>query len=269
MPHTVTVAVSGGLDDVSGGSYYNRRMIESLTGLGWSVDVRELQGSFPSPSDSDVVAAARAIAQVPDGRNLVIDGLAGSALPGVLESHADRVRIVPLVHLPIAAEAGLSVETAARYRASEQRALASAKQVIVTGSAAVGLLAPYDLQAPIAVVEPGTDAAPLAKGSSNHEVQLLTVAALTPGKGHDILLKALARVPIDTWRLIVAGSTTRHPPSAARVKALSRELGLDARVQFAGELDREAVNRAYDAAEERDDPEDHEDARRLSESQSP
>ena len=250
MDHDVIFVVAGRLDARTGGSVYNRRIVETLCTQGWSADVRELPGAFPRPDDEAVEFAAGVFSDIPSGRVVVVDGLAGSALPGVLELHAARLRLVMLVHLPIAADVGLDDVTAARFRQSESRSLASAALVMVTGAATLPLLAAYGVGADrLALVEPGTDAAPAARGTPDGAVHLLSVATLNPGKGHDVLLQALARVPATNWQLTCAGSTTRDAVTTARVQALAHSLGLQDRVRFTGELNGEALERAYDAAE--------------------
>jgi glycosyltransferase involved in cell wall biosynthesis len=250
MAHGVTFVVAGRLDARTGGSVYNRRITESLRTLGWSVEVRELAGGFPRPDSAAIEAAGQVFDAISAGRVVVIDGLAASALPGVLERHATRLRLVMLVHLPITAEVGLGEAEGARFRAWEARALAAAALIIVTGPAALPLLAGYAMStARVTVVEPGTDAAPAARGSAGGPLQLLSVATLNTGKGHDVLLQALARVPDAGWRLTCAGSTTREPATARRVEALARALGLQEKVGFTGELTGEALDRAYDAAD--------------------
>ncbi len=132
----------------------------------------------------------------------------------------------------------------------EARSLAAAALVVVTGAATLPLLAGYAIAADrVVVVEPGTDAAPAARGTPGGPVHLLSVATLNPGKGHDLLLQALARVPITSWQLTCAGSLTRDPVTAARVQALTHSLGMQDRVRFTGELSGEALDRAYDAAD--------------------
>ncbi len=196
MDHDVTFVVAGRLDARTGGSVYNRRIVETLRTQGWSADVRELPGAFPRPDDEAVEFATGVFSDIPSGRVVVVDGLAASALPGVLELHAARLRLVMLVHLPIAADVGLDEATAARFRQSESRSLASAVLVLVTGAATLPLLAEYEVAADrVTLVEPGTDAAPAARGTPGGAVHLLSVATLNPGKGHDVLLQALARVP--------------------------------------------------------------------------
>ena len=77
----------------------------------------------------------------------------------------------------------------------EREVLAAAAAIITTSDwTRTTLSARYGLAAVVA--EPGVDAAPLAPGSAAGDA-LLCVAAVTPGKGHDVLLDALA--PLEGW----------------------------------------------------------------------
>jgi len=123
-------------------------------------------------------------------------------------------------------------------KADERRALAAAALVVVTGRSTAAALASYGVQADrIAVVEPGTDRAPLARGSRRAPMQLLCVATPNPGKGHAILFRALATVPHRNWRLTCVGSLERHPPTVARLRARLCEDGLTDQVALIGECD--------------------------------
>ena len=51
------------------------------------------------------------------------------------------------------------------------------------------------------------------------DVSLLCVATLTPRKGYEILIDALAAIPHRHWRLTCAGSLDRDAPTVARVRA--------------------------------------------------
>ena len=104
---SLTVIVPGRLDTRTGGYEYDRRMIAGLRDRGWLVDVRELDGPFPHPTSGAVEQAARVLAAIPDGTIVLIDGLACGSLPAEVEREAPRLRIVALVHLPLAAEIGL------------------------------------------------------------------------------------------------------------------------------------------------------------------
>ena len=251
MAHDVTFVVAGRLDARTGGSVYNRRIAEALRGHGWSVDVRELAGDFPRPDEGAVEAAARVFEAIPSGSVVVVDGLAASALPGVLERHATRLRLVMLVHLPIAADVGLDEASATRFRESEARSLATAALVIVTGTATLPLLAHYAIAANrVVVVEPGTDPAPAARGTPGGPVHLLSVATLNRGKGHDVLLQALARVPHHQL------ASQRVPAARPAIRPLPPACGhwpdrwvCRIACEFTGELSGEALDRAYDAAD--------------------
>jgi glycosyltransferase involved in cell wall biosynthesis len=242
--------VPGSLDSRTGGYEYDRRIVAGLRARGWSVEVRELDGSFPHPTSAALAGAARALAAIDDRGTVLIDGLALGAMPAEVEREAHRLRIVGLIHLPLAAEIGLSPDMAARLEASERRAIAAASLVIVTGRGTAAALTRNGV-APnlITIVEPGTDRGPLARGSHGGPVQLLCVATLNPGKGHEILFQALAAVGHRNWRLTCAGSLDRHPETVRRLRACLRTLGLEDRVQLAGELDAAALARCYHDAD--------------------
>src|SRR5262249_43471277 len=155
---------------------------------------------------------------------------------------ASRLRLVALVHLPLALEMGLDAGLARRFEASERRALATARQVIVTGRSTVGVLADYGVAADrIVVVTPGTDRRPLARGGEGETLRLSCVATLSPGKGHALLFRALASIEARNWTLTCVGNPRRHPATAESLRQLVRELGLDDCVEFAGELRSEAL----------------------------
>jgi glycosyltransferase involved in cell wall biosynthesis len=247
---TVTLIVPGRLETRTGGSIYDRQIAIGLRTLGWMVDVRELEGNFPDPTAEDLAAAARVLAAIPDRSIVLIDGLAFGAMPSVVEREASRLRIVALVHLPLAADVGIDAATAARLQASERRALAAAALVVATGSTTIAALQGYGVERErIVLVEPGTTRAPLARGSAAGPLQLLSVATLNPGKGHEMLFRALASIPQRDWRLTCVGSLDRHPATTARVREALRADGLADRVSLAGELDEAELADCYDRAD--------------------
>ena len=261
MPPVVLV-VPGRIDARTGGSIYDRRIVEGLRNRGWFVDVLELDASFPYATTASVEQADRALAAVRTETIAILDGLALGAMPDLIEREASRLRIVALVHLPLAATVGLDPDTAARFEQAERRALLVAERVVVTGHATLPLIARYELTADrVVVVEPGTDIAPVARGSGDHRaaggpdadpprsLELLSVATVHRGKGHDMLLTALAAVPCQTWRLTCAGSLTRDPATVEAVRAMTTTLGLEDRVSFVGDLDGPALAACYHAAD--------------------
>jgi glycosyltransferase involved in cell wall biosynthesis len=173
-------------------------------------------------------------------------------MANVVDQEAVRLKIVPLIHMPIAQETALDAESVARLDAAERRALQRAPVVVVTGRATSEILTARDphLRDRIVVVEPGTDRAPLARGAgAAPEVRLLCVGAVTPAKGHELLVRALQSIATDSWTLTCAGSVTRDPATADRVRAQILESGLNERVSFTGELSDADVSAEYDAAD--------------------
>ena len=260
-------AIPGDLETRTGGYGYDRRIIAGLRERGWSVSVVRLDDSFPFPSAAARAQAAAVLAQIPTGSTVLVDGLALGALPVEVGREAARLKIVALVHHPLAAETGLDPALAAELHTSERRALGLVRSVVVTSRATAVRLADYGVTADrITVVEPGTDPAPLARGSQGAslsaepsalspqspvpgEVALLCVATMTPRKGYELLLTALAAIPQRNWRLTCAGSLDRDPATVARVRAQLRDSGLEDRVLLAGDMDAPALGAQYDRAD--------------------
>jgi glycosyltransferase involved in cell wall biosynthesis len=250
MSKAAALVVPGTLAARTGGSIYDRRIVEGLREMGWSVRVHSLDASFPQPTQSAVAQAGAVFDSIPSATVTLVDSLALGAIPDVIEHHGSRLAIVALVHLPLAADIGIGEDDAVRVAAAERRALAVAARVVVTGRATLALLEGYNLPpANVVVIEPGTDPAPVATGSRGARIQLLSVATLNPGKGHEDLLTALAAVPSREWQLTCAGSVTRHPPTADRIRAVIREHRLDDRVSLLGELDAGALEAQYDRSD--------------------
>lgn len=255
---SVVLVVPGRLHTRTGGFIYDRQMAVGLRALGWAVDVRELDDSFPHPTTAALQHAASTFASLPANAITMVDGLALSTMPEVIEHAAARLRIVALVHQPLAAAGNTDPVAATRIERAERRALQAASLVVVTGAATRGLLEGYGLAAEtVVLVEPGT-VRPRAMrtvppgGRQERRVgplQLLSVGTISGDKGHEILLRALARVPDQEWRLTCAGSVTRDPETASRVLETTARLGLNTRVTFAGDLDAEALAACYARAD--------------------
>jgi glycosyltransferase involved in cell wall biosynthesis len=244
------LVVPGRLETRTGGYIYDRRIAEGLRAAGWTVEIRELDDSFPRPTPAALEHAAATFAAIPAGAIALVDGMALGVIPEIVEREAVRLAIVAIVHLPLAAEVGLDRDRQAVLEESERRALAGVSLAVVTGAATQALLTRHRLvPRSIVVVEPGTDPAPVARGSDGRPLHLLSVASVTPGKGHDVLLSALASVPHRDWHLTCAGSLTRAAATASRVRTRVQTLNLGGRVTLAGELDEAALAGLYGAAD--------------------
>ncbi len=242
--------VPGSLSQATGGYHYDRRLIEGLRGLGWQPHVRLLDAGFPFPTRGALAEASAVFASFADGALVMIDGLALGAMPQVLAAHAARLTLVGLVHHPLALESGLAPEVAEQLRRSEQAALHWVRHVIVTSAFTRDTLASYGV-APerISVVEPGTDAAPMAQGGSQDSCELLCVANIVPRKGHDVLIEALSTVAELPWRLTCVGNTQRSPETAAALHHRVGAAGLGARVRILGELGGFELQQCFVAAD--------------------
>jgi glycosyltransferase involved in cell wall biosynthesis len=181
----------------------------------------------------------------------VVEGLALGALPEAAERIAQRAPLVALVHHPLALEAGLSPADSRKLFESERKALAAARSVIVT-SRATGkrLNADYDVPPErITVAPPGTDRGAPAKGSLDGTLRLLSVGAVVPRKGFDVLIAALASIAGLPWRLTIAGDLTRSPTTSDKLEADIARHGLADRVDLLGAVSPQRLGTLYPSAD--------------------
>jgi glycosyltransferase involved in cell wall biosynthesis len=245
----LVLLVPGSLDSRTGGYEYDRRIVAGLRARGWSIPTYELDRSFPHPTPEARHAAAEILGTIPDGALVMIDGLAFGAMPEEARREATRLRLIALVHHPLAMETGLDKAQVEDLYESERRALAAARYVVVTSRATAADLAPYGiLPGRVSVVEPGTDRRPLARGSPGPAVRLICVATLTPRKGHDVLVRALADVG-GNWLLACVGALHFDPATTERVRRAILGYGLSDRVELVGDVAPADVTAYYDRAD--------------------
>jgi glycosyltransferase involved in cell wall biosynthesis len=247
----VHVVVPEGIDDAarsSGGNLYDRRVCEGLAALGWAVYKHAVPGAWPRPVPGEHAAVARAVQRIPDGAVALLDGLIASAAPEALVPHARRLRQVVLVHMPLGHRPGH--DDAGAVRARERAVLAAATCVVTTSVWSRRRLEElYALPTGrMHVAEPGVDAAGLAPGTDAGDA-LLCVAAVTPDKGHDVLVDALATAKDLSWRCACVGSLDRDPGFAEGVRRATQTKGLGDRVRFPGPRTGPELDRAYAAAD--------------------
>ena len=199
-----------GVDDPdrpSGGNLYDRRIADQLR----AVEHTSLR-------------------TVPDGAVVLVDGLLATP---ALVAESTRVRVVVLVHMP-------------RREPWEGEVLRAAAGVVTTSRwTRRRLLEWYGLDpARVHVAEPGTDPADLAPGTPDGS-SLLSVGAVTPLKGHDVLVAALGTLGDLTWTCRVVGSLEVDPAFAARLPGTSG----GGTVQLTGPQTREQLDATYAAAD--------------------
>ena len=243
--------LAGNVVGPSGGSVYDDRVAAGLSAQGWDVRRTDLAGSWPVGDLDARAQLAATLAAVPDGGLVLTDGLVACGVPDVIEKAAERLRIVVLVHLPLPDETGLSAAAAAELAVLERRTLRAVAAVVVTSPWAAGRLAAYDLPAGrIRIAPPGTDPAPLARGSASAGTpELLCVASVTPRKDQLTLVEALALISDLPWRCTCAGPLDRAPEYVLRVQDRIARHGLDQRLRLVGPLEGEGLATAYDSAD--------------------
>ena len=248
---TLHLFVPGSIDRPSGGSRYDRRIALELRALGWNVVITELAGAFPQGDALARDSLSAALARCADASLVLIDGLAGSALPDLVEAHAQRLKLVMLVHLPLADAVDLSESRRELYFERERRALSRVRGVIVTSRYSAARLADHGVEATrIAVVTPGVDTATRAIGSGDATTPtLLCVAAVSAQKGHDLLVEALARLSDLPWKLRCVGPVNADADFTMRLWTRISRLGLKQRITFTGALDPQAVDAEYARAD--------------------
>lgn len=176
---------------------------------------------------------------------------AARRLPWVIHWHAD---------VPIDVRRA-SVRTMYRfYRPFEQALLRRARAVIATSAPYLDsstALAPWRDKVRIIPLGIGDDlfvhvdksTLPADYGvgmwpaAEDTNLRVLAVGRLSYYKGFDVLLRALALVPAATLLLIGRGECE------AQLKSLARDLGIEARVRFAGHVDDATLSRVYREAQ--------------------
>jgi glycosyltransferase involved in cell wall biosynthesis len=250
---TVHVVVPADIDDPdrpSGGNVYDRRICRGLPAAGRPVREIAVAGTWPEPDGVARAELDRRLADVPAGADVLLDGLVAGAVPEVLASHAGRLRLVVLVHLPLGDEAGLAPATAADRTARERATLRAAAAVVATSPWAARRLAEvHGLPAErVHVAAPGVEPAALVP-TADAGARLLCVGSITPTKGQDLLVEALALVGDRTWTCRLVGPLTRDAAHVATVRELVQRHGLGDRVLVTGPRTGPALDTTYAATD--------------------
>ena len=245
MPLDLALALPGTLETLTGGSFYDRRLVDSLRAAGHGVAVVRLPEGFPDPGAAAMAQAVARLAAQPAGRVVIVDGLAFGALPTAAVAGI-AAPLVALVHHPLAMEPGLDAAVAEALWRRERDNLALARHVLVPSGHVAGLLvARYGVPAErITVLEPGVDRPAVAETATAVPPLILSVGLLDPRKGHDVLIAALERLGDLDWQAVIAGT----PRDTAHVAALEAQVAgspLRGRIRLAGRVSMEERDGLY------------------------
>ena len=219
------------LADTGGGTghAYAHGMTLALRGLGQQADVTE--GDEPSFASGTIP---------------VVDGL---LLPHLLARLPELVahEAVAVVH-HVSARAGRDAGAREAVGTIERTMLPALRRVVATSQPVAERLQQEFGVDRVAVVAPGTDDLPRSVPGSG-PLQVLSAGVLTPRKGYDTLLHAMARLSDLDWRLTIAGSAMRDPAHARQLVALISELGLTGRVTLAADPDADTMEHLWRSAD--------------------
>ena len=242
------VVLPSGVDDPrspSGGNVYGRRIGAGLPTVGRAVAEIVVDGGWPDPDPAARARLAAELASLPDGADVLLDGLVACGTPEVVVPECGRLRVVVVVHLPLGDEQGPDPDTLASRRARERAMLHAAAAVVVTSPwSARRVTDLHDLPpARVHVAPPGVDPAPLAPARPDGG-RLLALGALTPTKGHDVLVEALGAVPDLHWSARVTGPQP-DAAHAAAVRSLVARHRLGDRVELTGPVSGPALDAVW------------------------
>jgi len=237
-------AIPGDITTQTGGYIYNNHVLRGLRDQGREVALITLGASYPDPTPADATDAAKKLAAVPSDCAVIIDGLAFGALDTAAVA-AMSAPVVALVHHPLAYEGGLEKVRREHLLQTERANLRLAAHVVVTSPNTAGILSSVYgvLIENITIARPGIDK--MSRVSEPVDPPLiLSVGIQLPRKGHDVLLRALARIAHLPWQAIIVGAV-RDKAYGASLVQLRDELGLGARVSIAGQVSDDVLATLY------------------------
>lgn len=226
-------AIPGDLSTPTGGYIYERRLLEGLWAQGRDVTHIRLGTSFPDPTETDMADAIAQLAALEPDRAVILDGFISATLDTQALA-ALPLPTVAVVHHPLALESGLDAERRDRLYRVERDNLVHIDHVVVPSpNTARTLTASYGVAADrITIARPGTDRPTRPRAPATPPL-ILSVGIQHPRKGHDTLLRALARLTHLDWTAVIAGKAY-DPAHAALLDRLLDETGLRDRVRIAG-----------------------------------
>jgi glycosyltransferase involved in cell wall biosynthesis len=246
MPQEAAFAIPGDIHTRTGGTIYDRRMLESLNEIGLPTGHIALLSSWPQPTPEAEADLARQLAALAEGVPVVMDGLVFGAMETATLAAQAR-RIIVMLHHPLGLEAGLPPALAQHLLQRERANLRHAAHVVVPSPHTRECLIQDFGVAPerISVALPGFDRPAIAPlGPKTTPPLILAVGIICQRKGHDILLDALGRIAHLDWQAAIVGMV-QDDRLYAGLRAQRAALGLEGRVEFTGGLGPQALDQLY------------------------
>ena len=215
-------------DPAGGGRAFNAGLIPALRAAGHQIDVRHTADDLPQ------------------GARPVVDGLLLPALEPQLDTLLAHDAVAIIHHL--GAAAGRDPALRETVRATERRMLPAFRRVLTTSEpVATRLRDQFGIEATLCT--PGLPDLPRTLQASAPPCRILCAGVLTPRKGQDRLLEALARLADLDWTLTIAGDAERDTVYAATLAPLAERLGIASRVHFIPNPDLDTLGTAWRATD--------------------
>ena len=242
-------AIPGAIEMRTGGYIYDRRVLELLNADGVRVQHVQLLASWPDPTPEAEADLARQLDALPTGMPVILDGLVLGAMDTALLAQQTRP-VIAMLHHPLGLETGLSPARVEFLLAREKANLRHVAHVVVSSQHTREILIDqFEVPAKkLSIALPGFDRPASALLREKLEPPLiLSVGIICQRKGHDVLLSALDRIKAQDWQAVIAGRVQDEGVYNALL-AMRADLGLEARVTFAGELEADALSACYHQA---------------------
>ena len=240
-------AIPGDLSQPTGGYRYEGRMLQGLRDLGRDVRYLRVGASFPDPTPADMADLIAQLNALEPDRAVILDGF----LSATIDTQALRQLHVPtvaMVHHPLALETGLTEARRDHLYRIERANLSVIPQVLVPSPHTAQILREqYGVAAGrITIARPGTDR-PALPPAPIQPPMILSVGIQHPRKGHDILLRSLARLRAYDWTAVIVGADY-DPAHSAELRHLLTRLDLEDRVRLAGRVSSDELAELYRTA---------------------
>ena len=212
------------------------------------------RGTWPRADGPSRAALAATLAGIPADAVVLLDGLVASAAPEVLVPEASRLRLVVLVHLPLGVDPALDGRPRPR-RATSARASArpcTPRQPWSrrAGGPAAGSWRPTAWRRTGCASCRRGSTLPRWSRAARRVDALVCVGAVTPTKGQDLLVEALADVADLDGPCTCVGSDARRPAvRRAGPPPGARPSGVGDRLRFTGPRVGRDLDAVYAAAD--------------------
>ena len=207
MTHRLRAAAARRSADTATGGYgYDRRIVAGLRALGWDVERARARCPFPAPTPRRARRRrGRARRDCRTARSRWSTASPSARCRTKPRAEAARLRLVALVHHPLAAETGLDPDRAGALHESENARARAPRAPSSSTSAATAQALRARLRRGRCTAHRDrarrdrSPAPPRGPARRAGPLQLLCVATLVPRKGHELLLRALAARGGDDW----------------------------------------------------------------------